>query len=415
MSIVELFKQGHTLHKQGDLTSAKLLYEHILTIAPDHFDSLHLLSIIEARTGNLSIGLDLIKKAIKINPYDSAAYVTIGRIAYELGQFDIAITNFNMAITFNTDPLRFEPYLNKGIALLAAGELYKGFGLYEWRWKHETLKNKIYDYNKPLWLGITNIKDKTILLHAEQGYGDTIQFCRYVKLVTNLGAKVLLQVPKPLMKLLESLDGVDILIEENTMLPNFDFQCPLMSLPLAFKTEIDTIPEPTPYLSNKTEKLEFWSNILGKKTKPRIGIVWSGSTTHENDNNRSLELKQLLYYLPNMCEYVCLQKEIREIDLDILKNSNIRHFCDEILDFSDTSALCELMDVVITVDTCTAHLAGAIGKQTWVLLPFIADWRWLRNRKDSPWYNSVKLYRQTQRTHWESVLEQISTDLLNLH
>lgn len=414
-NIIELFKQGQTLHEHGDLPSAKYIYEKVLTINPDHFDSLHLLSIIETQTGNLSLGLDLIKKAIKINPYDSAAYVTIGRIAYDHGQVDIAITNFNMAISFNTDPARFEPYLNKAIALLSIGELYKGFGLYEWRWKHEKFKSNIYDYDKPLWLGITNIKDKTILLYAEQGYGDTIQFCRYVKLVTNLGAKVLLQVPKPLMKLLESLDGVDILIEENTMLPHFDYHCPLMSLPLAFKTEIDTIPEPTPYLSNEKEKLEFWSNRLGKKIKPRIGIVWSGSVNHENDNNRSLILKQLLCYLPDVCEYVCLQKEIREVDLDILANSNIRHFCDEILDFSDTSALCELMDVVITVDTCTAHLAGAIGKQTWVLLPFVADWRWLIDKEYTPWYNSVKLYRQSQIKEWDSVLARISTDLLNLH
>ena len=251
------------------------------------------------------------------------------------------------------------------------------------------------------------------MLHAEQGFGDTIQFCRYAKLVSELGARVILQTPKALAPLLRELDGVDELRDMQQPLPDYDFHCPLMSLPLAFKTTLTTIPSTTRYLQATPEKLAAWVNKLGPKTKPRVGLVWSGNAAHKNDSNRSLTLEQLLICLPEGLDYISLHKEIRASDQEILdRQGTIRTFCHELNDFSETAALCELMDVVISVDTSVAHLASALGKETWVLLPYAPDWRWLLDRQDSPWYQSVRLYRQDEQRDWNNVLQKINTDLL---
>jgi ADP-heptose:LPS heptosyltransferase len=221
-----------------------------------------------------------------------------------------------------------------------------------------------------------------------------------------------LEVPKTLLGLLNGLDGVDQLIARGESLPTTDYQCPLLSLPLAFKTEMTSIPNHSPYIASSNSKLEQWEKRLCSKTKPRVGLVWSGNSKHKNDHNRSLTLKQLLPNLPNTFEYICLQNEVREVDKQILSDSDIRHYENELIDFSDTAALCESMDLVISVDTSVAHLAGAIGKKTWVLLPHVPDWRWLLDRVDSPWYESIKLYRQTSFGDWFGVLKRIRSDLI---
>jgi hypothetical protein len=207
---------------------------------------------------------------------------------------------------------------------------------------------------------------------------------------------------------------VDVLTEKGQALPAFDYHCPLLSLPLAFKTDMTNIPSPKPYLAASPQKCEEWARRLGVKGKPRVGLVWSGRTEHQNDHNRSLTLEQLLPILPVGCEYVSLQKEVREADKPVLEGCDIRHYGEELKDFTDTAALCELMDLVISVDTSVAHLAGALGKSTWVLLPYAPDWRWLLDRDDSPWYESVKLYRQTEDRLYAPVLERMALDLSEL-
>ena len=213
------------------------------------------------------------------------------------------------------------------------------------------------------------------------------------------------------MSLLQSLNGVAAVVEKGKALPAFDYHCPLLSLPLAFKTTLNTIPAPSPYLHSEASKVDFWARRLGVKTKPRVGLVWSGSTIHKNDRDRSLALQSLLPYLPDTIEYVSLQKEVRDADQPALQSSAIRHFGVALEDFSDSAALCDLMDLVISVDTAVAHLAGALGKKTWVLLPYAPDWRWLLNREDSPWYPSLKLYRQDRNGDWTGVLGRVNADL----
>ena len=179
---------------------------------------------------------------------------------------------------------------------------------------------------------------------------------------------------------------------------------------------LSTIPSASSYILSSREQILRWKTHLGEVTKPRIGLVWSGSTTHKNDQNRSLSLSQILPYLSSDYEYISLQKEIRDIDKDALTvGVTIKHFGDSLRDFTDTAALCELMDIVISVDSSVAHLAGALGKPTWILLPFNPDWRWLLDRDDSPWYSSVRLYRQPNIGDWKSVLEKVYSDLSKLN
>jgi ADP-heptose:LPS heptosyltransferase len=266
-----------------------------------------------------------------------------------------------------------------------------------------------------LWLGAESLVEKTILLHAEQGLGDTIQFCRYIPLVAQLGAKVILEVQRPLLKLLKGLEGVSQVVAAGDMLPTFDYQCPLLSLPLAFKTELHTIPPIAQHITSDTGKVTKWQTKLGEKTQPRVGLVWSGSAGHQNDHNRSLSLSQLLSHLPSNIEYVCLQKEIRAIDKELLaQHTQIKYFGDALEDFTDTAALCELVDLVISVDTSVAHLAGTLGKPAWVLVTLTPDWRWLLERDDSPWYPSVKVYRQDKANDWNGVLDRARSDLERL-
>ena len=211
---------------------------------------------------------------------------------------------------------------------------------------------------------------------------------------------------------MKNLGGVTWLVAEGDPLPAFDFQCPLLGLPLAFGTRLDTIPAPDGYIDSDPARTEAWSASLGARTRPRVGLVWSGSTGHKNDRNRSISLAELVKFLPEGFQYVCLQKEVRAADKLILEGrADILQFSDAINDFTDTASLCSLVDVVLTVDTSVAHLAGALGKQVWVLLPFTPDWRWLLDRDDSPWYPKARLYRQAKADDWVEILARVGADL----
>jgi ADP-heptose:LPS heptosyltransferase len=238
-----------------------------------------------------------------------------------------------------------------------------------------------------------------------------------VKLVSNLGARVLLEAPDSLARLVGGEEGISQLVIKGETLPPFDYQCSLMSLPLAFQTNISNIPNANGYIQIDVfhKKILEWNTRLGSKVNPRIGLVWSGNSQHKNDNNRSILLENLLPFLPTQFEYISLQKEVREVDKLTLKcNPQILSFASHLNDFEDTAALISCLDLVVSVDTSVAHLSGAIGKKTWVLLPYIPDWRWLLDREDSAWYSSMKLYRQSKNCNWNDPLEKIKEDLLLL-
>jgi hypothetical protein len=242
------------------------------------------------------------------------------------------------------------------------------------------------------------------LLWSEQGYGDTIQFCRYAGMVSERGGRVILQCQKPLITVMRRVNGVDQIFSDGEPVPHYDYHSPLLSLPRIFGTRLDSIPGQTKYLTVDIQRIEKWQARLGVKAKSRIGLAWSGSATHADDIRRSVSLSTLLNYLPSTYEYISLQKEVRESDRSSLTKSLIKHFGDELIDFDDTAAICELCDQVISVDTSVAHLSAALGKKTIILLPFVPDWRWMLGRDDSPWYPSVRLIRQGRDLDWNSSL-----------
>ena len=241
-----------------------------------------------------------------------------------------------------------------------------------------------------------------------------IQFCRYVPLVAKRAGRVILEVPAPLRALMRSLPGDARIVRSGDELPAFDLHCPLLSLPLAFGTRLETIPSRTHYLSAAPRYLEKWADLLGPKHRPRIGVAWSGRSTHKYDHARSIKLASLLPLLDVDATFVRVQKDISDEDAKLLmEQKRIVHFGEALEDFSDTAALLSHLDLVISVDTSVAHLAGALAKPIWMMLPFTPDWRWLLDRNDSPWYPTARLFRQDDTRAWDNVIARVKDELRN--
>lgn len=472
-----LFARAQALHQQGQLAGADELCRQVLEARPGHFGALLLLGVIAFSMQQFAQALEWADKSLEANPnsavahsnrgnalkflhrpqaalesYDRAialqpnyaeAHYNRGAALKDLKHFQAAIDSYDQAIAHKADfaeayynrgnllrelrrpqaaiesyekamalkPGYSVPTLNLGLCLLQLGNFELGWEKYEWRRDEKAFRH----FFQPRWTGAEPLKGRTILLHSEQGLGDTLQFFRYAKLVSNLGASVVLEVQEQLMVCLAQLEGVAQLVARGSALPVFDCHCPLLSLPLAFKTRLGTIPAAKGYLTASPGKVVAWANRLGPKTQTRVGLVWSGSPGHKNDHNRSFFLSELIRSLPANVQYISLQKEVRQADQETLVlHPEILDLGQEIKDFTDTAALCELVDVVVSADTSVGHLAGAMGKPVWVLLPFNPDWRWLLDRNDSPWYDSARLYRQESLGDWKRVFEKVRADLEQL-
>jgi hypothetical protein len=271
------------------------------------------------------------------------------------------------------------------------------------------------NFSQPLWLGDGDIKNRTILIHAEQGLGDTLMACRYAPILASLGARVIAEVQPSLKSLLETLDGISQLVAKGEPIPPFDVHCPIMSLPLAFKTTLQTIPAKVPYLTVSENIIKKWrAKLTG--TEIKVGIAWAGNPNHVQDLDRSIPLKDLLPILGvRGTRYFSLQKDFRHGEKQMLDiYSQIARLDPEINDFQDTAAIMMSLDLVISCDTSIVHLAGALGKPAWVLLPFNPDWRWLLDRSDSPWYPTARLFRQTTRGEWSTVVDDVCAELVKL-
>jgi len=329
---------------------------------------------------------------------------------------DAAIASFNKAISLKLDYA--EAYFNKSLLLLLTGDFAEGLKFYESRWSQKDFSKLKRNFSQPLWLGEQSLLGKTILLHAEQGLGDTIQFCRYVKMVAKLGGKVVLEVQKPLMKLLKDFTVDLTLICKGDPLPHFDFHCPLLSLPLAFKTDLMSVPCEASYLQAEQQRVVYWKARL-KGEKFKIGIAWQGSHITKIDIGRSFELRLFreIADLPNV-QLVSLQKGYGSEQMknmpDGMEVVDLGDELDSEGAFLDSAAVMMNLDLVITSDTALAHLAGALGVKTWVALKYVPDWRWLLNREDSPWYPSMTLYRQEKIDDWTTVFERIKLDITSI-
>ena len=405
--------RGNALRGLKQFEAAIASYDKTIAIKPDHADAIYNRGAALADLGRHDAALEDFDRAIQLSPGYANAYNARGLALRDLKRHAESLESHARAIAL--EPGHADAHWAMSLCQLLLGDYECGWENYEWRWRNQSLKLDPRNFSQPRWLGKESLKGKTILLHAEQGFGDTLQFCRYVKPVADLGARVVLEVHAPMMRLLEKLDGVSQIVARGTALPDFDFHCPLLSLPLAFNTRNDTIPSPHGYLVAEPAKIAAWQAILGGKIRPRVGLAWSGNPRQGNDHNRSMPLSVFMRGLPEGLDYISLQKDVRDKDISTLQvRSDIRRIGEQLEDFSDTAALCALMDMVISVDTSVAHLAGALGKTIWVPLTFNPDWRWLLDRRDSPWYAAARLYRQDQPGNWEPVLEEIGADLRQL-
>ncbi len=336
---------------------------------------------------------------------------TLGRDADALKAHDKAV---------ELDPRKASAHFKRSLTLLTLGQYSEGWEEYEWR-KKLPVPIGVRTFSQPQLSRIENVKGATVFIYGEQGLGDCIQFCRYATLLAEQGAKVILESPKALFQMFKSLNGVSQLIEAGQPVPAFDYHCAIMSLPHLFKTTLESIPSRVPYLFAGTDKIEKWSNRLGKKAKPRIGLVWSGGFRPDQPDMWAVSQRKkmpLTKFSPLKdidAEFYSLQKgEAAVSELKTLQSNHwdgpaIIDLTDELNDFSDTAALIENLDLIISVDTSTAHLAGAMAKPVWVLNRFDIDWRWLPN---SPWYPGTKIYKQKEPDNWDDVIATVRTDLL---
>jgi hypothetical protein len=351
--------------------------------------------------------------ALASRPDYAEALANRGVVLYDLKRFDEALASYDRAIALRPDYA--DAHFLKGLSSLVTGDFERGWIEYEWRRKAPAAGIAERDFPQPLWLGADDVAGKTILLHSEQGFGDSIQFCRYAPLVAAYGARVIVEVEEPLRGLMTGLAGAAQIIAKGRPLPDFDFQCPLLSLPLAFKTRLETIPSSPSYLRAPAQNLQNWDARLGMERRPKIGFAWSGNAKHVRDRERSIGLSELLPLLDIDATFVSLQKEVRAADAETLKKSaGILRFDDELKDFSDTAALISRLDLIISVDTSIAHLAGALGKPVWVLLTHAPEWRWLLDRDDSPWYPTARLFRQDDARAWDEVIARVRDALPEL-
>lgn len=400
---------GLSLKYQGKTQQAIVAFRKAISLNPEDANAQNNLGNLLTKTENFHKAKDHYDKAIIINPEFVNAQTNLGLWYHENEEFDHAIRSYKRALMIKNDDIN--SHMNLSLTFLLRGQFAEGWKEYEWRKKlNPQTHNR---FSEPSWDG-TPLYNETLLVYAEQGLGDTIQFSRYLEKIDKGKGKIIFECQKPLTSLLKNIKGPDQIVAEGDDLPDFDLQVSLLSLPKIFETDLDTVPaiNNSFYTAGKTPSLPN-NEPSGHK---KIGLVWSGNSKHFNDHNRSVALKEFdkLFKLDKTCFYT-LQIDLSDKDQKYIKKNDVIHPCDHLInDFTDTATLMSQLDVVISVDTSTAHLAGSLDIPCWLLLPKVPDWRWLMERRDTPWYPSMKLYRQTEKGCWNSVIEQIEQDLKDL-
>ncbi|HTM74485.1 MAG TPA: tetratricopeptide repeat protein [Pseudolabrys sp.] len=401
--------RGNALREMGRYDEALDACNRALALKPDYNEGLN-------NRGNTLIELNRpadaladYDRALEAAPCNVYAWVNRGNALRYLDRPEEAIESFDRAIALAPDLA--EAHWNKGLLCLSIGDFSRGWAGYEWRWRRDG-ELQPREFKQPQWRG-EDLTGKTILLHAEQGFGDSIQFIRYLPMVAEKGGRIVLEIPDSLVPLVENAANVAGIYRRGDALPRFDVHCPLMSLPLAFGTAIDTIPASVPYLHAPAKRAKVWRDRLADIGRARIGLVWSGKPSHKNDHNRSIALARLKPLLSvTGTHFISLQREYRDSDLVVLGRLPIRRFDKFLTDFSETAAVIGELDLIISVDTAVAHLAGAMAKPLWLLLPHVQDWRWLHGRNDSPWYPTARLFRQPQIGDWDGAIAAMAKELV---
>lgn len=397
---------GNMLIRARRYEEALASFDRALNISPGFFEAHNNRGTALEKLMNYRAALESYDRALEIRPDYVEALDNKGVAFLKLGNIDKALECADEAQKIRPDFV--EAHLHEGLARLLTGDFKIGLRKYEWRHLAHDAKNARKKFSQPLWIGKGELRGKTILLHAEQGLGDSIHFSRYAPLVAAKGATVFLDVPKVLTLLMNSLNGVSRVLTPGEPLPQTDFHCPLLSLPLAFNTDLATIPTNVPYLFPSPRKVDEWKGRIPHRKKIRVGLAWSG-------HSRSIELEQFtpLFSVPNV-EFVSLQKNIPIHDVESIRRLEVVDVGVDLQNFADTAAVVSLLDLVISVDTSIAHLAGALGKPVWIFLTFSPDWRWLLKREDSPWYPTARLFRQSRFDDWGDVIQHARRMLLEL-
>jgi tetratricopeptide (TPR) repeat protein len=445
-------KSGFLLHELGRLEEAVAHFNLCEKLQPNHAPTLHMRAISLRGLKRCEESLADNRRAHALDPTNADTCNNTGDALQSLGRYEEALGWFDRALELRPDFA--EAFDNKAVGLVQLHRFDQAFAIHdhlkntgintaltdwnlsllhmltgnfeagwagrETRWQPPLRPPIFPEFSQPMWLGEQPIDGKTILIHVDEGLGDTIQFVRYVPMVAALGARVILVLERPLYPLLSGLSGVSQCVAFGSgPLPAFDMYCSIGSLPLAFATRLDTIPSTTSYLPPVAEaRVEAWEQrleqCLGPHDKLRVGLVWSGSLGHNNDRNRSTSLRVLSGLLDVDARFISLQKDPRPDDKIVLAQTDIVDLTAHLTDFAETAALIGCLDLVITVDTSVAHLAGALGCPTWILLPRTPDYRWLLDRDDSPWYPTVRLFRQDETRDYADVLDRVRSALLIL-
>ena len=443
-----LLNYGTLLYEMRRLEAALNLYDRLLALAPNDIDALagawSNRGLVLSKLNRHDAALASCDKAVALQPDEPYVYNNRGEVLAKMKRHREALASYEQAVAVNAVGAHLGPrntlgqdagrdetlarydrravfdlaqsYFAMGFLRIRLGEWKEGWELYEWRWRTRDIEPLRGAFDCPRWLGKDSLADKAILLHAEQGFGDAILFCRYVPMVEALGARVVVEVPVPLVGLVSTVSPSAHVVAKSSSLRDCDFHCPLSSLPLAFGTTPATVATNIPYLAVHDHKQKEWRERLGAKTKPRVGLVWSGSGKLSNgpDFKRDIPFAQVQRIMMEGVDYYCLQKDIRPADSEVMTTrSDIAVYADMLESFADTAALVSEMDLVISIDTSVAHLAGALGRAAWILLPADSTSSFLTpisGRKECVWYPAARLFTQQHPGDWDSVLSQVTEE-----
>lgn len=429
----------------GALQKAREAFENAYRLDPRSAEVVYNLGKVYDDLGMAKDAVKCYYDAVSIDPKMTSALINLGDVNVDLTHYEEAISNYDAALAVDSslsDALvnrgvafhimkKFEDALssfdqailidkncagahfNKALTLVSLERYQEGWKEYEWRWAYERFTSPPRSFMSLLWLGHEELNGKSILVHSEQGLGDTIQFCRYLPMLSRRADSIFVEVEEPLISTIKSMNlGIKV-FKKGSAIPAHDYHCPMMSLPLALQSYECRPPFPDKYLSANRELVSQWKARLGSIDIPRIGIVWRGSATHQNDRNRSIALRDLMTVMPEGCQYLSLQKDPTQDERALLaSNPMYLDYSNDINDFQDTAALMDCLDLVVGVDTSTIHLSAATGIQTWLLLSYVQDWRWPPDGGQSPWYSSMRILRQSADQEWRPVLNHLESEIL---
>jgi tetratricopeptide (TPR) repeat protein len=393
---------GNVLRAQSAPEAAVEAFRHALALRPDFQPAHTNLGTALADLGLLAQAEASFRTALALRPDDPSALSHLGTVLEAQGQRQAAITLYRSALAIRPDDA--DTHTNLGLALLAQGDFAVGWPECEWRWRTARMAAARRGFTQPRWCGEA-AAGRTLLIHAEQGVGDTLQFCRFAPLAAARGLRVILRVQAPLVRLLTGLPNVDLVLADGDALPDFDLHCPMLSLPLLLGTRLDTIPPPAPLRADPA-LAAAWRDRL-PAGKRRIGVVWAGAPEQAADRRRSM---------PAAClAPLCAQTDVTVVSLQFGARPTglpMTDFMPQMRDFADTAALIAGLDLIVSVDTAVAHLAASMGKTVWLLDRFDPCWRWLEGRRDSPWYPTLRIYRQPRPGDWDSVIADVVRDFV---